>query len=357
MGCIAADESRHRFAAALQSAVTLLDVEQAFLDVATEVIPACPHAFYQLGADSSEVVAVRADADSKFLGDYEDYGRPDDPVLDFVLEHHRPVDSTRAAPSARWERSGASAALHAAGYRHSLEAPVVVSGTLFGTVNFARAKAQPAFAEQDLVSARAVSEQLGLASERALRYELLGRQSTVLEEVLDRVPQALVVTDLDGRVMFRNRAARQALHATGAAPGDGVDQVGEVIAEAVTEFRTRGHRVHSRAVSDSATGRQLIVRSTRLPDRHDAAITLVFETTATSVHRLPAWNVLSRREQEIAELVSQGLTNKQIAERAYISENTVKQHLKRVFAKTAVRNRAELMQRIWAANTSTTLED
>lgn len=357
MRCISADESRHRFAAALQSAATLVDVEQAFLDVATEVIPACAHAFYQLAGDAGEVVAVQARADGKFLGDYEDYGRPDDPVLDFVLQHHRPIDSSRAAPTARWEQSGARTALHAAGYRHSLEAPVVVSGTLFGTVNFARTKDQPAFAPQDLVSARAVSEQLGLASERALRYELLGRHSSMLEEVLDRVPQALVVSDLGGRVMFRNRAARLALHAGASSTADAADHVGEVIAEAVTEFRSSGRRVHSRAVRDRTTGRQLVVRSTRLPDRHDAAITLVFETTAASVQRLPAWDVLSRREQEIAELVSQGLTNKQIAERAYISENTVKQHLKRVFAKTAVRNRAELMQRIWAANTSATLED
>ena len=61
------------------------------------------------------------------------------------------------------------------------------------------------------------------------------------------------------------------------------------------------------------------------------------------------WDVLIRREQDIAQLVSEGLTTKQIAEKAYISENTVKQHLKRVFAKTDVSNRAELVQLIWSA--------
>jgi len=65
--------------------------------------------------------------------------------------------------------------------------------------------------------------------------------------------------------------------------------------------------------------------------------------------RLPVWDVLTPREQEIAELVSAGLTTKEIASRAFVSENTVKQHLKRIFAKTDVRNRAELMQRVWAA--------
>jgi DNA-binding CsgD family transcriptional regulator len=32
-----------------------------------------------------------------------------------------------------------------------------------------------------------------------------------------------------------------------------------------------------------------------------------------------------------------------------VTENTVKQHLKRIFAKTDVANRAELVQRIWTA--------
>ena len=58
--------------------------------------------------------------------------------------------------------------------------------------------------------------------------------------------------------------------------------------------------------------------------------------------------MINHLEQEIAELVAQGLTTKQIAERAFISENTVKQHLKRVFAKVDVHNRAELVQLVWA---------
>ena len=60
-------------------------------------------------------------------------------------------------------------------------------------------------------------------------------------------------------------------------------------------------------------------------------------------------NYTRAMQQEIAELVSAGLTTKEIASRAFVSENTVKQHLKRIFAKTDVRNRAELMQRVWAA--------
>ena len=51
-------------------------------------------------------------------------------------------------------------------------------------------------------------------------------------------------------------------------------------------------------------------------------------------------------------LVSEGLTTREIAQRAFISENTVKQHLKRIYAKTNVSNRAELIQLTWASSSA-----
>ena len=53
--------------------------------------------------------------------------------------------------------------------------------------------------------------------------------------------------------------------------------------------------------------------------------------------------VLSDREQEIVELVTRGLSTGQIAEVASITQNTVKQHLKRIFGKLGVHSRTELV--------------
>jgi DNA-binding CsgD family transcriptional regulator len=49
---------------------------------------------------------------------------------------------------------------------------------------------------------------------------------------------------------------------------------------------------------------------------------------------------LSRREREIAELVAEGRTNKEIAAALFISEKTVEKHLSHVFEKLDVRRRA-----------------
>ena len=59
---------------------------------------------------------------------------------------------------------------------------------------------------------------------------------------------------------------------------------------------------------------------------------------------------LTQREQDIALLVCQGLSNKQIAERLYLSPKTVETHLTRVFAKLDVSARGDLKGLIDAAN-------
>jgi DNA-binding NarL/FixJ family response regulator len=50
---------------------------------------------------------------------------------------------------------------------------------------------------------------------------------------------------------------------------------------------------------------------------------------------------LTAREREIMNLISQGLTNGQIAERFVLSEKTVKNHVNRIYGKLGATNRAQ----------------
>ncbi|WP_395297647.1 response regulator [Kitasatospora hibisci] len=50
---------------------------------------------------------------------------------------------------------------------------------------------------------------------------------------------------------------------------------------------------------------------------------------------------LTAREQEVLELIGEGLTNRQIGERLYLAEKTVKNHVSRLLAKLGVERRVQ----------------
>lgn len=53
---------------------------------------------------------------------------------------------------------------------------------------------------------------------------------------------------------------------------------------------------------------------------------------------------ITRRELEILELIAQGLSNREIAQKLYVSENTVKTHSSRIFEKLGARRRTQAVQ-------------
>jgi DNA-binding CsgD family transcriptional regulator len=53
---------------------------------------------------------------------------------------------------------------------------------------------------------------------------------------------------------------------------------------------------------------------------------------------------ITPRELEMLELIAAGLSNKEIAERVHVSENTVKTHSSRVFYKLGARRRTQAVQ-------------
>src|SRR3712207_2012828 len=54
---------------------------------------------------------------------------------------------------------------------------------------------------------------------------------------------------------------------------------------------------------------------------------------------------ITPRELEIIEAMAAGLSNREIAERLFVSENTVKTHAARLFDKLAARRRTQAVQR------------
>lgn len=74
----------------------------------------------------------------------------------------------------------------------------------------------------------------------------------------------------------------------------------------------------------------------------DLAGKLLYQFRERDLQNTPEINSLTPREKEILLLVSDGLTNKQIAEQLFIAENTVKNHIKHLLEKLELENRVQL---------------
>lgn len=55
---------------------------------------------------------------------------------------------------------------------------------------------------------------------------------------------------------------------------------------------------------------------------------------------------LTDRETEVLHLISEGMSNADIAERIFVSTNTIKYHIKNIYIKLDVKNRVEALNKI-----------
>jgi DNA-binding NarL/FixJ family response regulator len=68
-----------------------------------------------------------------------------------------------------------------------------------------------------------------------------------------------------------------------------------------------------------------------------------FASRSREAPPLPGLSELTAREREVLALVASGLSNEQIAQRAYVSQSTVKTHVARAMTKLGARDRAQLV--------------
>ncbi len=84
-----------------------------------------------------------------------------------------------------------------------------------------------------------------------------------------------------------------------------------------------------------------------IPTRLAGNLLTEFRSKSQEADKAEPGDSLSPREREVLDLVSQGLTNKEVAGRLYISGNTVKYHMKNILDKLHLQNRSQVIA--WAA--------
>ncbi len=92
-----------------------------------------------------------------------------------------------------------------------------------------------------------------------------------------------------------------------------------------------------------AAGLWLTLRAARLGP--DIAVTIEESTPTQRLDLFARAHALSARETELLDHLASGIVTRDIAGRMFLSEHTVQDHLKSVFAKTGAHSRKELLAR------------
>ena len=101
------------------------------------------------------------------------------------------------------------------------------------------------------------------------------------------------------------------------------------------------------AIEAGATGyllkdapRDELLRAVRSAAAGEAVLSPSVAARLLDQVRQPAKETVSQRELEVLQLIASGATNREVAERLFVSEATVKTHLLHIYAKLGVNDRA-----------------
>lgn len=337
---------------AVQGALSIHEVQANYLDAVAAVVGASSYKFAHFDPFDERLTPLTAPtrmAPDGLVPAYDEIGADRDPLLIAAVAAQSPVDDT-SMPERDWRADPVCGVLSRHGLYHSMVVPLVAEARVLGALYLARGSDERPFSDADRMAMLVAKRHTEKALHRAIRHEELDARASLLAWVLDELELPVLVTAPDGRQLFENKAVRRLRQAH----QQGGPRLAELLSENLAELRRGARRVVAASgafVAADGPGveglvRRLVVKSTMVRRAPGAVVSFAFvrrEDGAAPVELAP----LSAREREIVAWVAQGLTNRNIAELAFVSENTVRQHLKRIFGKLDVHNRAQLIQAVW----------
>ncbi|MCZ7663892.1 MAG: LuxR C-terminal-related transcriptional regulator [Thermoleophilia bacterium] len=343
-----------RFVGAIHESLEVERVGSNYMASIRDLVQANAYGFYLLTAKGGrpQRVAVSGGVD-RFIARYENVGYSQDPLLRYMLRTKEPVHDGLLYSESEWQLNPLRRALTMQ-YQapRMLEAPLVIDGRLKGTLYFTRRPdSAPPFGNAELETLRLVARHVCSAVDHALRYAEVRERCGLAESALDSLDVPLLLSDVKGDVKFANRAAKSTLRAAGAAAGD--EHFREALQENLDRLAGGSQSTTATFLRLPTAGkaeRYLLLRSTPVPALEHTVATFLCATgkqhaTRNFDHLRP---LLSERELDVLELLAEGLQNKEIATRLFVTTNTVKYHVKRMYRTMRVSSRAELLSKAYA---------
>lgn len=226
-------------------------------------------------------------------------------------------------------------------------------GRAWGCLGLYRENGQPEFNRSEIDFLRSASPHLAEGAQRALLFAEAGEPDYPH-------PPGLVIFDESWKIESMTPATATWFDEfpdgdlrEGKAPSALSAVAGRARRNGAAAGETALSRVRTRS------GRWVVLHGTPLTSDAGNRIAVIIEPAHPSrvAPLLMAAYQLTPREQDVTRLVLQGASTEEIASALYVSSATVQQHLKRVFEKTSVRSRRELVGKLFFAHYEPRIRD
>ncbi|HJR25604.1 MAG TPA: response regulator transcription factor, partial [Acidimicrobiales bacterium] len=127
--------------------------------------------------------------------------------------------------------------------------------------------------------------------------------------------------------------------------GSAVDEIREALGLRRWPLDQADHDRAVAAARDALDGEDEAARAQGAAMSLDEVVAYVRRARGERGRPAHGWASLTPTEQQVVDLVVEGLTNPQIAERLFVSRGTVRTHLSHIFPKLGVATRSELAAR------------
>jgi DNA-binding CsgD family transcriptional regulator len=281
----------------------------------------------------------------------------EDDVLEFnwMVRNRLPAGLLSEATGGKLEQAARYRELQApAGLGYELRGAFSTGTQLWGGLCLSREKGRPDFTAREVAIMRRVAPHLGAG----LRAATLQQELHANQESDDTA--GVMVLDQWGTVVQHNAAAERRLEELGDLgerwrEGKGLPvpiwTVLGALKRALNPETDRELNSSPYLRVRARSGRWLTLQASRTEPTHtrpSESMVVIAPAGPKEVLRLRAIGYgLSPREQEVVGLAVRGASTKQISKALFISEYTVKDHLKNIFGKVGVRDRRALVKQLY----------